>query len=645
MELMTGQAEKARRHYLEALRMKEEAGTVGRGLATVYNGLCRVELDAQRLAEAERYCVRLQELHDDFAPLSLGAAQAWHNLSELARVRGRRAEAETLAKRAWARAMTAVGGLADDDARYGAGREIRKFGGALVRLQTARGADAEALITIEQMKTQALEALLLQGRALRASVGEARWAEHQTVLAAFHAADVQLDGAVRDQQTAAQALKELGPSASPESLARLKAEAARTAAARLEAHAAYTRAHTNATTFWNGIRRALPNVAPTPPTLEQLRRTLAPGTVAVTFMSDEFAIAAVAISADQPLVQSEWIVSPSETAAEAIRKLKELLALIDDYQALLDNSDSRLQDVTLLAERLYRRLFPGKIAVLVKAARRLVLSPDGMVWHVPFAALVESGTRNAPRYLGDRVPITYTQSLTVLQQSLRRGRESTPRARPNVLAVGVSDFSRRGTVTSRAASLPSLPHARAEATAVAGLYGVAPRLNAQATEGAVRRALEDADIVHFATHGRLDESNVMSSAVILSAGGGSGQSDDGVFEAWEIFAHVRLRAELVVLSACETARGGVSPEGIVGLTRSLQYAGAASVVASQWAVNDASTRRLMEAFHRELQSGKRKDEALMSAAAMLRSNPSTSHPYYWAPFILLGSPENPWARR
>src|SRR5439155_1892488 len=85
--------------------------------------------------------------------------------------------------------------------------------------------------------------------------------------------------------------------------------------------------------------------------------------------------------------------------------------------------------------------------------------------------------------------------------------------------------------------------------------------------------------------------------------------DDGVVQDWEIYSQVTLKAELVVLSACETGRGkNVRGEGIVGLTRALQYAGARSIVASQWEVPDASTARLMVAFHRKLRAGMAKDE-------------------------------------
>src|SRR5207249_2398501 len=116
--------------------------------------------------------------------------------------------------------------------------------------------------------------------------------------------------------------------------------------------------------------------------------------------------------------------------------------------------------------------------------------------------------------------------------------------------------------------------------------------------------------------------------------------DDGALEAWEI-VQLRLKADLVVLSACETGRGtAVRGEGLVGLARALQVAGARSIVASQWKVADASTATLMVEFHRQLRAGVAKDEALRRAMVTVATNERTAAPYYWAPFLLVGDPEN-----
>jgi len=190
-----------------------------------------------------------------------------------------------------------------------------------------------------------------------------------------------------------------------------------------------------------------------------------------------------------------------------------------------------------------------------------------------------------------------------------------------------------------------LPGTEKEVTEVARLYGGSALTGAAATEARVRQAVESADVVHLATHGYLHPTRAMSSGVLLAAPGGpagDGTHDDGALQAWEIYSQLRLRAELVVLSGCETGRGqSVRGEGLIGLTRALQYAGARSVVASQWKVDDESTRALMTAMHRNLRRGLAKDEALRQAMVALRRDRRTAHPYDWAPFRLLGDPDNP----
>jgi CHAT domain-containing protein len=138
----------------------------------------------------------------------------------------------------------------------------------------------------------------------------------------------------------------------------------------------------------------------------------------------------------------------------------------------------------------------------------------------------------------------------------------------------------------------------------------------------------------------------MSSGLLLTAPEKepqNGETDnDGVLQAWEIYSQLKLRAELVVLSACETGRGQrVRGEGIIGMTRALQYAGARSIVATQWKVDDRSAAMLMVAFHRNLRQGLAKDEALRQAMGLVRKSKRRGHPYYWAAFFLTGDPDNP----
>jgi len=130
----------------------------------------------------------------------------------------------------------------------------------------------------------------------------------------------------------------------------------------------------------------------------------------------------------------------------------------------------------------------------------------------------------------------------------------------------------------------------------------------------------------------------MYSQVVLARGVGD-DGEDGLLEAWEI-AQLDLKADLVILAGCETARGKISAgEGLIGLTWAIFVAGCPSTVVSQWKVEAQSTTELMIEFHRRLKQGSTKAEALRAAELKLLHNKKYAHPAYWAPFVLIGLPD------
>jgi CHAT domain-containing protein len=128
-----------------------------------------------------------------------------------------------------------------------------------------------------------------------------------------------------------------------------------------------------------------------------------------------------------------------------------------------------------------------------------------------------------------------------------------------------------------------------------------------------------------------------SSLVLAGSAASEDPAADGWLEAWEIATHVRLEAELVTLSACQTGLGvPLAGEGSLGLTRAFLHAGARSVVSSLWRVADESTAVLMTRFYRELRAGRSKDEALRRAQVALLRDRRWRDPYHWAAFQLQG---------
>jgi CHAT domain-containing protein/Tfp pilus assembly protein PilF len=176
------------------------------------------------------------------------------------------------------------------------------------------------------------------------------------------------------------------------------------------------------------------------------------------------------------------------------------------------------------------------------------------------------------------------------------------------------------------------------------ILSVSPRTSAfGALDFRANRATATSDelsryrIVHFATHGLLNSEHPELSGVVLSLVDERGQPQDGFLRLHEIF-NLRLQADLVVLSACQTGLGKeVKGEGLVGLTRGFMYAGAARVVASLWQVNDVATAELMKRFYRRmLKDGMRPAAALRAAQIEMWKRPQWQSPFYWGGFVLQG---------
>jgi len=289
------------------------------------------------------------------------------------------------------------------------------------------------------------------------------------------------------------------------------------------------------------------------------------------------------------------------------------------------------------AARLYELLIKPAEAQL-RARTNLVIAPDNILWDLPFQTLITG----ANRFMIEDSAISYAPSLTVLREMTRRRKVEAAHATPNtLLALGNpvlgSETIKRAGLTLRDGKLDPLPEAEQEVKALGRLYGVSRSkvyTGTEAREDRVKGEATGAKILHFATHGTLNNASPMYSHLALAGGDAN---EDGLLEAWELM-QLNLHADLAVLSACETARGRIGAgEGMIGLSWAMFIAGVPSIVVSQWKVESAGTRDLMVNFHRALLSSKlTKAEALREAALKLMKNPETSHPFYWGGFVLVG---------
>ncbi|HEX7182638.1 MAG TPA: CHAT domain-containing protein, partial [Thermoanaerobaculia bacterium] len=285
-----------------------------------------------------------------------------------------------------------------------------------------------------------------------------------------------------------------------------------------------------------------------------------------------------------------------------------------------------------------------------------------------FGALVRD-TAGRGQYLAEWKPLHTALSLTVYG-ALRASRGEPSRSAPaagqaRLVAFGdprypkdlaprepARDPVRRTLGGLRSFNWAALPYSRREVERIAETYPEARLyLGDEATEERAKSVGRDARILHFATHGYLDDRTPLDSALVLTIPEELlASQDNGLLQVWEIFESVRLDADLVVLSACESALGReLSGEGMIGLTRAFQYAGARSVVASLWSITDQVTAELMARFHHHYAAGLPKDEALRAAQIELIREPirittaneqalemDASAPYFWAAFQLFG---------
>ncbi|MEC4817320.1 MAG: CHAT domain-containing tetratricopeptide repeat protein [Scytonema sp. PMC 1069.18] len=303
-----------------------------------------------------------------------------------------------------------------------------------------------------------------------------------------------------------------------------------------------------------------------------------------------------------------------------------------------------------------------------KETDKVIFIPQNSLFLVPFPALQDKDGK----YLIEKHTILTSPSIQVLD--LTRQQRQNGKQQPRTVRTGANFTSPLivGNPTmpkvalkigDKPQQLTSLPGAEKEAKAIASLLNTQALIGNNATEAAIVQRLSQAGIIHFATHGLFDDIRGLDSAIALAPSEGrlalapsetrltltpenisflssplskEDKKRDGLLTAEEIL-DMKINADLVVLSACDTGRGRITGDGVIGLSRSLISAGTPSVIVSLWAVDDDSTAFLMTEFYQNLQQ--KFDKATALRNAMLTTKKKYSNPSQWAAFTLIGKSE------
>jgi CHAT domain-containing protein len=600
--------------------------------------LGQTALQLGRLKAAESYLRECLGSDDKSPSTDWEHALAFHTLANVLHRMGRLQEAALYADlsiKSLEGRIDKLGGSQEEKGEF-RGRNGDTYREAL-RLQLELGRPQEAFHLLERFRAQAFLALLAErDLPLAADISPELDQEHRRLAVSYDRNQLQLTA--------------LDPEKDREAIEALQREQVQLRRRRDEIAVE--------------MRRTAPRLAalqnPQVLTFEQVREALDPGTVMLSYSVGKEQTHLFIVTREREL-QVETL----EVGRQALKKE------VDPFRQLIDQtragSGLGAEGLDWFSRRLYN-LLVEPAEKWIAAGDRIVLVPDGPLHLLPFAAL----TRKNGQHLVEWKPLSTVLSGTVFAELKKQRRDAVAVAEPSSrqwvafgdpwfpprLAQGrpenIGDARLRSLSTRAQLQWKRLPQSRREVEEIATLFPPDRRrtyLDREASEERAKAIGKDARIIHFATHGYVDDRSPFDSGLVLSIPEQFVEGrDNGLLQVWEIFESVRLDADLVVLSACETGLGEIrGGEGIIGLTRAFQYAGARSVLASLWRVEDEATAELMERFYRHLRAGKAKDEALRAAQLELIRRPlrvpdgrggwterNAAAPYFWAALQLVG---------
>ena len=646
-----GDLEKAEQYHLQSLKIRSNLPNTSLDLAFSYNNLGKIAWERGDFKKAEHYHIQALKIRTKLAPNSISVAASYNYLGSLAIKMGNLSKA------------------ADDFIQSIQTMENLKFGGSeesemnfrsmyqkiykdLIDLDVSLDKNQDAFKILERYRARTLLEMMAE-RDLDISEDETS----TELMTARKRAAFQYE---KTQQELA-ALKPDDPAGEP-----LRGKL-------FEIRREYEAVNAQ-------IREKYPKLAPPAPLgLDQVRTTLDPGTVMLSFCVLEEKTVLFMIRRDEPV---KTLTIPKNEAFWN-DKITEMLG--KDFQ---DPSKIFFPEFLERSHTLYSLLIEPIIEE-IESAERLVIIPDGPLRKLPFALLFDQAS---DQYLIEKKPLSSVVSATVYAELKNRPRKPFNRitavgdpiypgeeqdVRPRTISLESNDENRSPLASKRAPAddridfvvrsrmnrngpWPRLPQTAREVNRIADLFAGKAQiwLRGDASEDMVKTIGRDADIIHIAAHAFTDDHRALDSGLVLTINEDFREGEEnGILHAWEIIEGLRIEANLVVLSACQTGLGkDAGGEGLIGLTHAFQFAGARSIIASYWNVNDLTTAALMERFYGYLKDGHDKATSLQKAQIDLIRKPikikgnswlswmlpaktlDASHPYYWAGFQLIG----PW---
>ena len=281
----------------------------------------------------------------------------------------------------------------------------------------------------------------------------------------------------------------------------------------------------------------------------------------------------------------------------------------EEEQEKLQSYEEKRKDAL---RRLYQILCP-RLQERTGGSQVVIVS-DGPVHLIPFAALIDENGH----YLAESLQVRHVPSLATAKLIMEHRVDLKGGTSP--LIVGDPAIPKR-----------RLPCAKEEALMISKLLGVEPLIGENATKEKVLQSLEKAKLIHIAAHGDMERGEIL----LASNPGSKGEKKDYMLMLSDLEGKP-LRASLVVLSCCHSAKGEVKADGVIGIARAFIGAGARSVLVALWAISDEGTLYFMNAFYQHFSRGLKASECLNKAMEVMRNSTKFCDPHFWAPFILIG---------